>query len=270
MKETDRNPVIRVYPQTRQRLKVMAALNGMTMQDYIEWLSTQKIPSRITIMHTILVLEIIEKALEEGDLLSWKPELSDLIIDHTRAEMQEWKDIVGECIAFLSEERRRKSVPLAGKAFADRILMRMVDERVQREKVSNRALSLYLSHIAVVSTQMREDINYWMRGRRPLSDFSTLWRNFPKEDNPKMSEILEIYEAIMHPLSAIGEHYSDVCERASIFLQELANAARSYLKRQRKEAYQQDESAIREIVDQKSVLGLEQSEPKESNEKHNH
>lgn len=38
MSETNRNPVIRVYPHTRQKLKVRAAQRGMTMQDYVEWL----------------------------------------------------------------------------------------------------------------------------------------------------------------------------------------------------------------------------------------
>lgn len=38
MKEQKRNPVIRVYPRTRLKLKVLAAQRGMTMQDYLEWL----------------------------------------------------------------------------------------------------------------------------------------------------------------------------------------------------------------------------------------
>lgn len=42
MKETNRNPVIRVYPQTRKKLKVQAALRSMTMQDYVEWLVTEQ------------------------------------------------------------------------------------------------------------------------------------------------------------------------------------------------------------------------------------
>jgi hypothetical protein len=42
MKETNRNPVIRVYPQTRKKLKVQAAQHNMTMQDYVEWLASEQ------------------------------------------------------------------------------------------------------------------------------------------------------------------------------------------------------------------------------------
>jgi hypothetical protein len=42
MKEPNRNPVIRVYPQTRKKLKVQAALHNMTMQDYVEWLVSEQ------------------------------------------------------------------------------------------------------------------------------------------------------------------------------------------------------------------------------------
>ena len=42
MNETNKNPVIRVYPQTRQRLKVMAAQRRMTMQDLVEWLVAEQ------------------------------------------------------------------------------------------------------------------------------------------------------------------------------------------------------------------------------------
>ena len=40
MKESKRNPVIRVHPQTRTKLKILAAQHGQTMQDYLEWLMT--------------------------------------------------------------------------------------------------------------------------------------------------------------------------------------------------------------------------------------
>jgi hypothetical protein len=42
MSETNRNPVIRVYPHTRTKLKVQAAQHEMTMQDYVEWLVTEQ------------------------------------------------------------------------------------------------------------------------------------------------------------------------------------------------------------------------------------
>lgn len=42
MSETNRNPVIRVYPHTRQKLKVQAAQHEKTMQDYVEWLVTEQ------------------------------------------------------------------------------------------------------------------------------------------------------------------------------------------------------------------------------------
>ena len=37
------NPVIRVYPQTRKKLKVIAAQMGETMQDTVERLATQEL-----------------------------------------------------------------------------------------------------------------------------------------------------------------------------------------------------------------------------------
>lgn len=43
MDETKRNPVIRVYPQTRAKLKVLAAQHEQTMQDFLEWLVEQQI-----------------------------------------------------------------------------------------------------------------------------------------------------------------------------------------------------------------------------------
>ncbi len=43
MKETKFNPEIRVYPQTRQKLKVLAAQRGMTMIELVEWLVNQEI-----------------------------------------------------------------------------------------------------------------------------------------------------------------------------------------------------------------------------------
>jgi hypothetical protein len=42
MNETQRNPVIRVYPHTRLKLKVQAAQHEMTMQDYVEWLAAEQ------------------------------------------------------------------------------------------------------------------------------------------------------------------------------------------------------------------------------------
>ena len=39
MKETNRNPVIRVYPQTRKKLKIIAAQMGETMLDTVERLA---------------------------------------------------------------------------------------------------------------------------------------------------------------------------------------------------------------------------------------
>jgi hypothetical protein len=42
MNETNRNPVIRVYARTRQKLKVQAAQHNMTMQDYVEWLANEQ------------------------------------------------------------------------------------------------------------------------------------------------------------------------------------------------------------------------------------
>lgn len=43
MSETQKNPVIRVYPQTRTKLKVLAAQHEQTMQDFLEWLVNQEI-----------------------------------------------------------------------------------------------------------------------------------------------------------------------------------------------------------------------------------
>ncbi|HEU5227084.1 MAG TPA: hypothetical protein VFU49_04665 [Ktedonobacteraceae bacterium] len=42
VKEPNRNPEIRVYPQTRRRLKIMAAQHDMTMQDFVEWLVAEQ------------------------------------------------------------------------------------------------------------------------------------------------------------------------------------------------------------------------------------
>lgn len=42
MNEPNRNPVIRVYPHTRKKLKVQAAQHNMTMQDYVEWLVNEQ------------------------------------------------------------------------------------------------------------------------------------------------------------------------------------------------------------------------------------
>ncbi len=39
VKERNRNPVIRVYPQTRKKLKVIAAYIGETMQETVERLA---------------------------------------------------------------------------------------------------------------------------------------------------------------------------------------------------------------------------------------
>lgn len=36
------NPEIRVYPHTRQRLKVMAAQHNKTIQDFVEWLVSEQ------------------------------------------------------------------------------------------------------------------------------------------------------------------------------------------------------------------------------------
>ena len=43
MKETNRNPVIRVYPPTRKKLKIIAAQMGETMQDTVERLAQAEI-----------------------------------------------------------------------------------------------------------------------------------------------------------------------------------------------------------------------------------
>ena len=43
MKETNRNPVIRVYPHTRKKLKIIAAQMGETMQDTVERLAQAEI-----------------------------------------------------------------------------------------------------------------------------------------------------------------------------------------------------------------------------------
>jgi predicted HicB family RNase H-like nuclease len=42
MNEDKINPHIRVYPQTRQRLKVMAAQQGVSMQDLVERLLSEQ------------------------------------------------------------------------------------------------------------------------------------------------------------------------------------------------------------------------------------
>jgi len=43
MKETNRNPVIRVYPYTRKKLKIIAAQVGETMQVTVERLAQAEI-----------------------------------------------------------------------------------------------------------------------------------------------------------------------------------------------------------------------------------
>lgn len=43
MKEPKRNPVIRVYPQTRKKLKIIAAQRGETMQDTVERLAQAEV-----------------------------------------------------------------------------------------------------------------------------------------------------------------------------------------------------------------------------------
>jgi len=43
MKEHKGNPVIRVYPQTRKNLKIIAAHQGETMQDTVERLAQAEI-----------------------------------------------------------------------------------------------------------------------------------------------------------------------------------------------------------------------------------
>ena len=43
MKEQKANPVIRVYPQTRKKLKIIAAQMGETMQDTVERLAQAEI-----------------------------------------------------------------------------------------------------------------------------------------------------------------------------------------------------------------------------------
>ena len=43
MKEPKRNPVIRVYPHTRKKLKIIAAQVGETMQDTVERLAQAEI-----------------------------------------------------------------------------------------------------------------------------------------------------------------------------------------------------------------------------------
>lgn len=43
MEEKTRSSFVRVRPSTRQKLKVLAAQRGMTMQDLIEQLVTQEI-----------------------------------------------------------------------------------------------------------------------------------------------------------------------------------------------------------------------------------
>ena len=43
MREHKGNPVIRVYPQTRKKLKIIAAHQGETMQDTVERLAQAEI-----------------------------------------------------------------------------------------------------------------------------------------------------------------------------------------------------------------------------------
>ena len=43
MNEKDRNPLIRIHPDTRIKLKMLAAQHQQTMQDYVTWLVNQEI-----------------------------------------------------------------------------------------------------------------------------------------------------------------------------------------------------------------------------------
>lgn len=43
MKEQNRNPVIRVYPHTRKKLKLIAVQTGKTMQDTVERLAQEEL-----------------------------------------------------------------------------------------------------------------------------------------------------------------------------------------------------------------------------------
>jgi macrodomain Ter protein organizer (MatP/YcbG family) len=43
MKDINRNPVIRVYPHTRKKLKILAAERGETMQDTVERLVQEEL-----------------------------------------------------------------------------------------------------------------------------------------------------------------------------------------------------------------------------------
>lgn len=43
MKEIKRNPVIRVHPETRKKLRIIAAHTGETMQDVVERLAQMEI-----------------------------------------------------------------------------------------------------------------------------------------------------------------------------------------------------------------------------------
>jgi hypothetical protein len=44
--KTQRNPVIRVYPHTRRKLKMLAAMSGETMQETVERLVSQELGQR--------------------------------------------------------------------------------------------------------------------------------------------------------------------------------------------------------------------------------
>lgn len=46
MNEKNRNPVIRVYPHTRQKLKIIAAMCEETMQDTVERLAQEELDRR--------------------------------------------------------------------------------------------------------------------------------------------------------------------------------------------------------------------------------
>ena len=43
MKETHRNPIIRVYPHSRRKLRLLAAYYGQTIQDTVERLASQEL-----------------------------------------------------------------------------------------------------------------------------------------------------------------------------------------------------------------------------------
>ena len=60
MKEHKRNPVIRVYPQTRKKLKIIAAQMGETMQGTVERLAQAEI-ERVQIQKGATVNLLLEE-----------------------------------------------------------------------------------------------------------------------------------------------------------------------------------------------------------------